>query len=57
MCEPGDASASRREMEAFIGHFFGDISNHIAEHHRLTKHKIHWDSADASLTVQTTSND
>ena len=24
----------------------GDISNHIAEHHRLTKHKIDWDSAE-----------
>ena len=24
----------------------GDISNHIAEHHRLTKHKIDWDTAE-----------
>ena len=24
----------------------GDITNHISEHHRLTKHKIDWDSAE-----------
>ena len=24
----------------------GDIRNHISEHHRLTKHKIDWDSAE-----------
>ncbi|KAL9972918.1 hypothetical protein ACROYT_G019312, partial [Oculina patagonica] len=30
----------------------GDVNNHISEHHRLTKHKIDWDSAEC-LTYST----
>ena len=30
----------------------GDVNNHISEHHRLTKHKIDWDSTEC-LTYST----
>ena len=39
----------------------GDVNNHIAEHHLLTKHQIHWDSTTCITTLlrilQTTIND
>ncbi|KAL9978029.1 hypothetical protein ACROYT_G015506 [Oculina patagonica] len=34
----------------------GDVNNHISEHHRLTKHKIDWDSAEC-FTYSTIFND